>query len=304
MMFLANNLLPAWPSQLRRAGVLGMNGRNMNLLVRLNPKKLYPLADDKVQTKELCAHHAIRVPRTYAILDHPVQVKPARWLLDRLGEFVVKPARGSGGRGVLVVGGRSDGGFLASDGRHLPWGEVHYHLQATLAGAFSIGGRPDRVIIEQRIARHAAFDGLAIGGTPDVRLIVYRGCVIMAMLRLPTRRSGGRANLHQGALGLGLDIARGVSTGGVCVGKAVDAHPDTGAPLAGVAVPHWAAVLETARKLAAAIGLGYLGVDIVLGPREPLVLEANGRPGLSIQVANRRGLLKRITEAETQMTNS
>jgi alpha-L-glutamate ligase-like protein len=281
-----------------------MNGRNMNLLVRLNPKKLYPLADDKVQTKELCARHAIPVPRTYAIIEHPVQVKSALEMLEDRGEFVAKPARGSGGRGVLVVIGRRDGGFVASDGRRLPWSEVHYHLQATLAGAFSIGGRPDRVIVEQRIARHAAFDGLAIDGTPDVRLIVYRGCVIMAMLRLPTRRSGGRANLHQGALGLGLDVDSGVSTGGICGGKAVDAHPDTGAPLAGITVPHWAAVLAMARKLAAAIGLGYLGVDIVLGPRGPLVLEANGRPGLSIQVANRRGLLKRITEAETQMTNS
>ena len=33
----------------------------------------------------------------------------------------------------------------------------------------------------------------------------------MAMLRLPTKASGGRANLHQGAIGAGVDLVTGVT---------------------------------------------------------------------------------------------
>jgi len=37
----------------------------------------------------------------------------------------------------------------------------------------------------------------------------------MAMLRLPTKESGGKANLQQGAIGLGIDMASGVTTSAV-----------------------------------------------------------------------------------------
>ncbi|MFA6132917.1 MAG: sugar-transfer associated ATP-grasp domain-containing protein [Phycisphaerae bacterium] len=298
-----NGWLPAWPGHLRRAGVLGMNARNTQLLVALNPRRLYDLVNDKIQTKELCLREAIPTPRTYAILDHPAQVPAAAEIMRQAGQFVVKPSRGSGGRGVLVIAGSEEGDFRTSSGVAMSWDEMRYHLLMTLAGAFSIGGRADRVIIEQRVSRHAAFEGLAVNGTPDVRLIVYRGSAIMGMLRLPTLASGGRANLHQGALGLGLDIATGVSTGGFCRDRSVEVHPDTGAALTGVAVPRWKEMLAVSEKLSAAVGLGYLGVDIVLGEEGPLVLEANGRPGLSIQIANRCGLMTRIAEAENRMTN-
>jgi hypothetical protein len=39
------------------------------------------------------------------------------------------------------------------------------------------------------------------------------------------------------------------------------------------------------------VGLRYIGVDIVIDAEQgPIILEANARPGLSIQLANRRGL--------------
>jgi glutathione synthase/RimK-type ligase-like ATP-grasp enzyme len=42
-------------------------------------------------------------------------------------------------------------------------------------------------------------------------------------------------------------------------------------------------------------GLGYLGVDMVIDQeRGPLLLELNARPGLQIQVANQKGLLKHL----------
>ena len=41
-------LLANWasPSELRKAGVLGMNRRNYNVIAKYNPRRLYPLVDD------------------------------------------------------------------------------------------------------------------------------------------------------------------------------------------------------------------------------------------------------------------
>ena len=39
--------------RLREAGVLGLNERNAEFIMRLNPRRLYPRVDDKAITKEL-----------------------------------------------------------------------------------------------------------------------------------------------------------------------------------------------------------------------------------------------------------
>jgi alpha-L-glutamate ligase-like protein len=121
----------------------------------------------------------------------------------------------------------------------------------------------------------------------------------MAMLRLPTKASGGRANLHQGGIGAGVDLDTGVTTRAVMLNHLADRHPDTGLSLVGLRVPYWPQILEMARRVSAAVDLGYLGVDIVVDRDEgPLLLEANARPGLAIQIANGQGLLGRLEAIE------
>jgi alpha-L-glutamate ligase-like protein len=165
----------------------------------------------------------------------------------------------------------------------------------------SLGGRPDAALIQQRVWLHAAFEPLAANGIPDVRIIFYRGEPAMAMLRLPTRASGGRANLHQGGLGVGIDLGSGRTCHAVLADRTVRRHPDTRAELIGVSIPHWSSMLALGRCVAAALGLGYLGVDIVLDPdRGPLLLEANARPGLAIQHANGAGLLPSLRAIDGQ----
>jgi alpha-L-glutamate ligase-like protein len=280
-----------WPCELRRRGVLGINRRNLAFLSPLNPRRLYPRVDDKTITKDICEARGIPVPETFAVVERYGDVR--RWAELTAGhdEFVVKPARGSGGEGILVVIGRDDTGLVTANGRRWASSEVRYHLASILAGLYSLGARPDRAIIEQRIRPHAVFADLAVGGTPDVRVICHCGEPVMAMLRLPTRASDGRANLHQGAVGAGIDLDTGRTTGGVLFSRAVESHPDTQAPISGRQIPHWADLLDVARRLSRALELGYVGIDQVLDEeRGPVVLEANARPGLAIQVANRRGL--------------
>ncbi|MGA2265473.1 MAG: sugar-transfer associated ATP-grasp domain-containing protein [Phycisphaerae bacterium] len=292
-------VLPARPGRLRAAGVLGLNGRNMNVLIRWNPKPLYRLVDDKLATKELCEAAGLAVPRTFAVVDHPVQVRRLDRLIGAREEFVVKPVRGAGGRGVMIIAGRRGEDYLAVGERAISPEAMRYHLLEILGGSYSIGGRADRAMIEQRIIGHPALAALSGGGTADVRIVLYRGRPVMAMLRLPTAASAGRANLHQGGIGVGLDLRSGTGVAAVWNGRIVDRHVDTGRPIGDIAVPAWAEVLAAARKLAAVIGLGYLGADIVLDDQaRPIVLEANGRPGLSIQLANRGGLMKKIKDVD------
>jgi alpha-L-glutamate ligase-like protein len=160
---------------------------------------------------------------------------------------------------------------------------------------YSLGGQTDTAIVQQRIRLHPAFAAISYKGIPDVRVILYRNEPAMAMLRLPTRASNGRANLHQGGIGTGVDLDTGVTHHAVQRDRFVAKHPETGRPVVGMRVPFWGEVLQMSRKVAQAVGLGYIGVDIVVdAERGPLLLEANARPGLAIQIANGRGLLPRL----------
>jgi alpha-L-glutamate ligase-like protein len=172
---------------------------------------------------------------------------------------------------------------------------LRQHLSDILSGMYSLGGQPDRALVQQRIRLHPAFAAISYKGIPDVRVVLYRNEPAMAMLRLPTKASNGRANLHQGGIGTGVDLDSGLTHHAVQHNRLVDVHPDTGRPVVGMRVPYWREVLALSRRVAGAVGLGYLGVDVVVDEeRGPMLLEANARPGLAIQIANGRGLLPRL----------
>ena len=87
----------------------------------------------------------------------------------------------------------------------------------------------------------------------------------------------------------------GETLNGVLQNEIVDDHPDTGALIAGLKIPQWDFILESAARGYEVSGLGYLGVDMVIDrDRGPLMLEMNARPGLNIQIANGVGLSTRI----------
>jgi len=282
----------AWPWELKRRGVLGINARNVHYIARLNPRRLFVRVDDKAVTKRICHANGISVPETYGLITRFGDVREFGRILGNRQQFVVKPACGSGGRGVLVIAKNLPESFVTSGGEVLSAADMRYHLASTLSGLFSLGGQPDKVIVEERVKRHPAFAKLTTGGTPDIRIIVRQCEPIAAMLRLPTHESGDRANLHQGGIGVGVDIRTGVTTTAVHHSRTIKRHPDTDEPITGLVIPHWSDAVLTAVRLSEALELGYVGVDIVLdAAKGPMVLEANARPGLAIQIANGRGLL-------------
>jgi len=291
----------AWPAELRARGILGINRRNADFVLPHNPRSHYPRVDDKLLSKKFCEERGIPVPETYAIIERQGDIRGFPDCVRERPQFVIKPASGSGGRGIIVVAEHDGETFRTPGGAALELAEVRYHLSTVVSGLFSLGGQHDRVIIEQRIIRHAAFERIAVGGTPDIRVILYRSVPVMAMVRLPTAASRGRANLHQGAVAAAVNLRTGETFGGVCKDHVVSKHPDTGATIEGLRIPFWDQLLDAAQKLADALEMGYVGVDFVLDASiGPVVLEANARPGLAIQVANRCGLAHRLDFLDAQ----
>ena len=119
------------------------------------------------------------------------------------------------------------------------------------------------------------------------------------MLRLPTKRSGGKANLHQGAVGLAIDLETGKITHASQKGESIEKHPDTDVQLVGFKIPKWRQIMDISKRASKAIPLGYIGVDICVDQnRGPLILEVNGRPGIEIQNVQQKGLVEGLTKKE------
>ncbi len=286
---------------LHERGVLGINGRNALYTLAYNPRHLYPLVDDKLATKRLAEKAGIAVPALYGVIQIEHQIQDLPELLRPHHDFVIKPAAGSGGDGIIVITGRSKGLYRKANGQLIDESQLEHHVSNTLSGMFSLGGHPDKALIEYRVRFDPVFQAISYQGVPDVRIIVFLGVPVMSMVRLPTRMSDGKANLHQGAIGAGIDLASGRTLTAVWRNEVVDEHPDTGEPVTGIPIPHWDRLLELAARCHDLTGLGYIGVDLVLDEQlGPLILELNARPGLNIQIANRAGLLSRLKKIEQQ----
>lgn len=276
-----------------------MNERNGDFILRYNPRRNFPLVDDKRQTKSLALRAGIAVPDLYAVVEIEHQIAELEERLSGYEDFVVKPAHGSGGEGILVIVGRANDGYRKASGTLTSGEDLGHHISNILSGMYSLGGLPDCALIEYRVTFDPIFSEVSYLGVPDIRTVVFRGVPVMAMVRLPTRASDGKANLHQGAVGVGIELATGRTFRGVWHEQPVEQHPDTGVIIEGLEIPQWDDILALTARCHDLVGLGYVGVDIVLDrKRGPLMLEMNARPGLSIQLANHLGLLNRLRRIE------
>lgn len=285
--------------RLRERGVLSINQRNSDFVLRYNQRRDFPLVDDKLKTKQLALKAGIAVPALYGTIQTEHEIASLDKILEPYNDFVIKPAQGSGGDGIIVFTGRAMNRYRQINGKLYSSQELGYHISCMLSGAYSLGGHPDVAMIERRVIVDPVFSEVSYEGVPDIRIIVLLGYPAMAMVRLPTRLSGGKANLHQGAIGIGVNLATGMTLGGVFHNDMIDFHPDTLNPIVDIKVPYWDKIMEIAASGYELTNLGYLGVDIVLDKDEgPLLLELNARPGLNIQIANREGGLNRYRVIE------
>ncbi len=277
--------------------VLGMNRRNLEMIYPRNPRIYFDCVNDKLKTKALLRDAGLPVSDTLTTFSAFHELDGIESRLAPFDEFVIKPAHGHGGQGIIVVVKREGPTCITAGGRRLSPEQVRKHVADIVFGVYTFD-KADVAIVEPRIRPDAFFAELFPDGLSDVRVIVVDGTPALAMVRVPTKASDGRANLHQGAIGLGLDMATGKVLRARKKGEPMEIHPDSGRPLIGQVVPFWAEILDICKRGAKAIPLGYLGFDIVLDrARGPLVLEVNARPGLEIQNVTgepMRGLLGRL----------
>jgi len=281
--------------ELNDAGILGMNRRNADYIMQYNARSRFPIVDNKILTKQLAREYNVPTPELYHVIEHHGDIAGFDEALGDHREFALKPARGAGGSGIILIVDRKPEGFARQSGRVMSREDFNYHISGILSGIYSLGGQEDIAIVESLIHPAPIFADVTYMGVPDIRIIVYRGVPVMAMTRLPTRASDGKANLHSGAIGAGIDIGTGRTLTAVHRTKVITHHPDTGNPVSGITVPYWDSLLLTAAKAYEMTNLGYLGIDMVIDfEKGPLLLELNARPGLQVQIANEAGLWKRL----------
>lgn len=271
--------------------LLGINERNLELINRYNPVRYHPMADDKLLTKEILAAAGISTPKLlycYRRFYELLRIGDDLW---NRSHFVVKPAHGLQGGGIVIFEQFQDGQWVTTSGEAYNAGDLFAHAADILHGVYALDNANDAVMVEEKVKAHAFFKKITYRGVPDIRVIVFQQQPVMAMLRIPTRHSRGRANLHAGGIGVGIDLKSGMTTTAKFKKRPIDIHPDTGVRLSGLQIPHWEGILAIARRVQKYVPLGYMGVDFVLDERHgPQILELNVRPGLQIQNINNRGL--------------
>lgn len=281
------------------AQVLGMNGRNIDYIYSFNDRHQFHTVDNKLETKKMLEKAGLPSPKLIAACEWFWQVDQMVETIRHEETFVIKPARGCAGGGILILDRRSENGWLTPSGKEFTLEMLADHARDILYGTFSIDNTTDIVLVEEKLIQHDFFNEIYSGGVADVRVIVFKGVPAMAMCRIPTKKSEGKANVTLGAIGAGIDLETGVINRAVTKAGPLDVHPDSKTVLVGATVPHWDEILEIARNVQETFTLGYIGLDVVLDQNYgPLILELNARPGLEIQNANGFGLRETLQEIE------
>ncbi len=282
--------------------ILGLNARTQLFSYHYNKKRGKAIAASKIKTEKALKEAGVPTPPILAKFRKPEEIINFDWK-SLPGAFALKPSRGLGGQGIIVAKKKTkdEEGWITTARRRVNIDDLKLHALDILEGAYSMHNRTDTAFIQEYVGRHKAFRKYAYRGTPDIRVIVFNKVPVMAMIRFPTKDSGGRSNLHQGAIGVGVDIATGITTKAIWYGEYIRYKPGTKRKLHGIKIPHWTSVLKIAVDAQMASGLGYVGADIMLHPDKeigPTVVELNYQPGLQIQLANAAGLRKRLERVE------
>lgn len=290
-------------SYLKKLGVLGNNARISEFILPNNKRSHYPLVDDKIKTDALARKAGIPVPDLYFTIENMGDTYSLHENIKNLSDFVIKPARGSKGNGIMIIEGvnwdkeKSKTRFITTRQSEIDYAAFLYYISTILSGLYSLNGQPDKVLIQQRLTVHPVLREMSYQGIPDVRVIVFNGFPVMSMVRLPTSLSGGRGNLHQGAVGCGVDLKSGQLVAAVMNNRVIEKHPDFDIEFRSQEIPYWKEALILATQCSNLVSIGYLGIDIVIHPiLGPQLLEMNARPGLSIQLANKAGLIPRLNQ--------
>ncbi len=280
-------------------GVIGLNHRNVEMIMGKNERKYFHLVDDKLKTKVILDRENFGSVPVISECNSFFIIETFLDTLERHGgPFVVKPARGFGGEGIVIVKNVDQDGIWNCGSVGL-WNRNQQREYVTdlLYGLHSMGDDTDVAFAEEFIVAHHDIALFAKDGLPDIRVIIDDGEPIASMVRVPTSESQGKANLHAGGCATAVDIKTGITQSGWYKGTRIENHPEQDFSFAGVQIPFWNDILDISQKLFTYFPLGYMGADFTIDEKEgPVILELNARPGLEIQNVLGKGLEKILEE--------
>ncbi|MBS8121842.1 tyrosine/phenylalanine carboxypeptidase domain-containing protein [Candidatus Vampirococcus lugosii] len=309
------------------SGILGINSRNLQYIKKFNPKKVTRLADNKQKTKNFLKERGIPVPQTYGIISNRSQLYDFDFAKMPSKNFVVKPNKGSKGKGIYIVkyidelknqlknSGENivskKNNFLKSflgfdlkskfDYHYKTGGEIisddvlRRYLVDILDGRYSITFGQDKILVEEKLNPGINFRKYCRHGLADIRVIVFNLIPVAAMIRVPTAESGGKANIAQGGVGLGVEVGSG-KVKSMYFKKEIftKSFPGEYADIYNKKVPFWNDILMYSSEIQYFVNLGYLALDWVVTDDGPKLLEINARAGLEVQSASVLKLRNRL----------
>jgi|GEM_PF-24305 len=286
-----------FPPIFKNYGVLGLNARNLLYIKPHNARKSIAFADDKLKTKSFLSTRGVPTAKVFAKIETRSQLQTFDFS-TLPSECVLKPNNGFGGEGILILRGRKKGQFLVTGKKPISDQELREHIEDILDGKFSVSNKVDTAFFEQILVPHKCFVPLRPAGLPDIRIIVFNLVPVMAMLRIPTAESEGKANVHLGGVGIGIDMGKGVTTHAAQYHHIVKELPH-GIATKGIELPYWDEMLEIAANIQHVTNIGYLAVDLTLDAEKgPMLLEVNARAGLMVQIANMAPLRARLERVQ------
>ncbi len=276
----------------KTSGILGMNARNLHYISKYNSRADKKFADDKIFTKQFLGSRGIGVAKLYHVIRNHTQL--TQEFFDSLpNSFVVKPNRGYAGAGIVVIETKKGKKWITAGGKRHDDEFLYRQCIDILEGKYSISGVHDQVIFEEKLEPHKAFMTLTEAGLPDIRVIAFNKVPTLAMLRVPTVESDGKANMELGAIAMGIDIGTGLTTGAAYYYDYIKKLPN-GESAVGFQIPYWDEILLSVAKIQKFTKIGFLGADLVVTENGVHILEVNARAGLKIQIANQIPLRRRL----------
>lgn len=314
--------------------ILWINKRNNTYIKEFNPQKGIRLANNKNQTKKFLIQRGIPVPQT---LFHFKSRQS--WLSFNFNDFhnptfVIKPNKGSKWTWIFVIkewrkssiNNNKDNKKNSNLSKIINWINVLFQREEKILdswyefliwntwiteqelkkevvgifdGKYSSTNRADTIILEDRLIPWPWFEEFCEYGLADMRVILFNLVPIIAMLRMPTKESWGKANLAQWGIGLWLDIVTGKITSLYRRWQSyTNEFPSEWKHFKNKKIPYWQEIIQYSANAQYFVNIWYLWMDRVITKKWPKLLEINARAGLEIQNITGKPLLSIMKKIE------
>lgn len=287
-------------------GILWNNARNLLYIKKFNNKKSIRLANNKLETKRFLWERGIPFAKTYAVIKDRKELTKFNFLNLPKNEFVIKPNHWSKWNWIYICKTLEEKpeiqnkktwlntlfkmGFLEDRYFICIWkktvGEIEFkrYLTDIITWKHSMTTWDDKIIVEEILRPWEAFKEFCEFWLADIRVIVFNLVPVAAMIRIPTDKSDGKANLAAGWIWLWIEVWTGKITSMLFKWKIyTKTFPEKFKHFQHKQIPFRNDILFHSSKIQYFVNLWYLALDRVITNTWPKLLEINARAWLEVQ---------------------